>query len=237
MARLNIPGLSDPGYVESGITSELPDAVERAVSAGAPVPLEYVGAGMFGIVLCDANDHAWKVARLATRTEDQRQFMLEEFASEYEWLRDAAHTKVADNVAKVYAIHAPDIVLERECVRGHAGGWGDGAKLTAVHNRIWKAMEPQGWTAPEFKENSYIFRPDGIPVLVDISMAMRIGMNLAGWVEDVLDDKRKTRTDWSSLAFYLLRERREKTISEDKLMELLGRLIEKDPEIKRRFVI
>ncbi len=235
---LGIPELQNPIDVPSFIHSEIQGAVQRAVSAGAPAPLEFVGVGMYGIVFCDSVDHAWKVARLHKKgDENERDFMLESTATEYEWLRDAGGTPIAKNVAKVYAIHASSIVLERECVRGRAGSWADGTKLAAVHDLIWKVMEPQGWTAPEFKENSYIIRDDGTAVLVDISMAIRTGMNLAGWIEDILNGRRKTRDTWSSLAFYLLRERREKTIPEGKLKELLDRLVEKDPGIRRHFIL
>jgi hypothetical protein len=230
-----VEGLLNPSDVHSRVRQEISDAVERAVAAGAPPPLEYVGAGQFGIVLCDSNDHAWKVARLANRSPGERNFMLEEFATEYEWLRDAGKTSIRENVAKVYALHPEEIVLERECVRGRVGTWSDDRRLHGLHQDVDDTMKSEGWTAPDFKEDSYIFRSDGTPVLVDISMAMRIGLNLAGWVEDVLDGKRSTKDRWRDLAFYLISERRHKTIPDEKTKELLDRLVELDPEIKRSF--
>lgn len=231
---VDMPGLTNRELIPHYVGIEMPDAYLRALTAGAKLPLEYVGAGMYGIVLCDKNDHAWKIARLAGTDRDE-EFMLESAASEYEWLRDAAGTSIAKNVAKVYRLHPEEIILERECVRGRAGGWNDGKALSKLHHEIYEVMEKEGWTAPEFKENSYVIKDDGTPVLVDISMAMRVGMNLAGWVEDVLNGKRKTQDRWTDLAFYLLRERSEKAIPEPLIQELLDRLVAKDPEIAHRF--
>lgn len=208
--------------------------MERAIKSGAPTPLEYVGAGMYGIVLCDVNDHAWKVARVP-KVDPDHDFNLDSVATEYEWLRDAAQSPIARNVAMVYAIHEDQLVLERECVRGRAGVWADDRKLHELHDRIAKAMIPRGWTAPEFKENSYIIRDDGTPVLVDISMALRVGENLTGYVEDVLAGRRRTHESWRDLAYAVLGEMRKKTVPEDVARDLWGRLVEKDPDIRKSF--
>jgi len=229
-------GLILPEHVRPSVRPYIPEAYGRAIRAGARPPLIYVGAGQYGIVFCDEEGHAWKVARIqADAPASHRLFMLESVASEYEFLRDAAKTEMARNIAKVYAIHPEELVLERECVNGRPGGWAEDSKLRNLHHRIWDAMIPAGWTAPEFKEDSYIIRPDGQPVLVDISMVMRVGENLAGWIEDVLDGRRKTKDRWHDLAFFLLRERREGTVDPWRANPLLKRLIEKDPEIVRDF--
>jgi hypothetical protein len=229
-------GLVLPEYVYPSVRPFIPEAYERALQAGAKPPLTYVGAGQYGIVFCDNWGHAWKVARLSPDANDrERLFMLESVAEEYEWLRDAARTEIAPHVAKVYAIHEAELVLERECVDGHPGTWGDDGRLRKLHHKIWDVMIPVGWTAPEFKEDSYIIRPSGQAVLVDISMALRVGENLAGWVEDVLLGRRKTRADWHDLAFYLYRERREGTIPKERADPLLRRLLEKDPGIEKSF--
>ncbi len=231
-------GLVLPEYVYPSVRPYIPEAFLRALRAGAKPPLTYVGAGQYGIVFCDDWGHAWKVARLSEEAPPrERLFMLESVAEEYEWLRDAAKTEIAQSVAEVYAIHEQELVLERECVEGHPGTWGDDGRLRKLHHKIWDVMIPVGWTAPEFQEDSYIIRPSGQAVLVDISMAMRVGENLAGWVEDVLDGRRKTRSDWHDLGFYLYRERREGTISKERANLLLQRLLEKDPRIAKSFVL
>lgn len=233
--------IKNPDDVHPYIRAEIAGAIERALAAGAAPPLEYVGAGMFGIVLCDAQDVAWKVARTGGRPvgKDKKHddFMREMLDNEYEWLRDAAKTPAALNVAPVYALHPEQIVLERECVRGMPGGWNIGRELRDLHKRIEEAVEPLGWSAPEFKEDSYIVREDGIPVLVDISMPHRLGMNLADWVDDVLDGRRRTHLDWHTLGFLIVREVPYKTIPDDYARELLRRLAVLEPQLKESFTL
>jgi hypothetical protein len=120
-------------------------------------------------------------------------------------------------------------------VEGSSGVWGDDAKLRKLHHKIWDVMIPRGWTAPEYKEDSYIIRPSGQAVLVDISMVMRVGENLAGWTEDVLEGRRQTTDSWHDLAFFLIRERREGTVAAERANPIIRRLAEKDPEIEKGF--
>ncbi len=229
-----IPGLTVGGHLHPGILHELPEAFRRAVRAGANPPLDYVGAGQYGIVFCDESGAAWKVARLG-HGEDPR-FMTEQFGNEYEWMLDAAGTPIAGNVARVYAFHPEEIVVERECVDGRPGTWADGTRLSRIHNRIHKVMgRERNWSSPEFKEDSYVVKDNGTPILVDISMVQRYGMNLAGWIEDVLSGRRKTRAPWHDLAFYLLQEKPYRTIPAPYFRQLMARLVEKDPEIARSF--
>lgn len=225
--------LENPRDVPVFLIPEIGNAVERARKSGANGPLEYVGAGMYGIVFCDRRNHAWKVAR----GDPGSPFIRDTVAVEYEWLRDAASSEISRNAARVYSVHPKELVLERECVRGRPGAWADDRRLHELHAKIEKAMLPRGWTAPEFKENSYIIRPDGTPVLVDISMAMRVGANLVGYVEDVLEGRRGTFERPRDLAFALLSEMRHKTVPEEVGRRLIDRLNERDPEIKRGFSI
>lgn len=211
-------------------------AEERARRAGAEGPLEVAGIGMYGIVFCDERNHAWKAFRREHASEQNLVFLREELDEEYEWLLDAARTSIAENVARAFAAHREEIVLERECVQGFPGGWADSTALGRLHGEIEKAMVPMGWTAPEFKENSYVYEfGTGIPHLVDISMAQRIGVNLARYVKDVLEGRRKTNNRWHDLAFFVIREIPYRTIPEDVWRPLLARLVELDPEIKKSF--
>lgn len=213
------------------VEGELPDVVRRVRKAGARGPLEYIGAGMTAVVLCDGRGRGWKVGR---RTDKHLRAMLED---EAEWMSDANRTKaVRSHVAKFYRFHPGPLAIERECVRGRAGRWGDESKLHDLHRQIEKDMLPQGWTAPEFKGDSYIFRqvgePDqygdykyGTPVLVDASMPQKVGRKLVEYVESVLDKKAKLREGdrLSDLAFYVRRERGE-TIPAGDAERLLERL-------------
>lgn len=240
-------GIENYREIPSFILPEIPGVFARAVKAGAHPPLEFAGAGQYGIVLCDHWGRAWKVGRLqerpdapkewAPRIARERLFMLSSLTDEYEWLHAAAGSEIAANVAEVYDIHPEELVLERECVEGRSGAWADGSYLRELHRKIDRAMIPRGWTAPEFKENSYIIRPDDTSVLVDISMVMRVGRNLVGFVEDVLAGRRKTHERLHDLAYYVLGEVRQKTIPPEIGKELLDRLAERDPEIRRSFTL
>lgn len=220
--------------VPPSVDPEFPDAEARAHEAGAPEVLDLVGVGMYGIVFCDERGHAWKVGRLEKPSSD-RTWIREALADEYEWLRDAKPTSLGQHIAEAYAFHPEPVVIERECVSGRPGGWADERALSHLHGKIEKVMLDHGWNAPEFKADSYIFRADGTPVLVDASSALRVGENLACFVEDALEGRHKTRESWSTLAFYLLREMREKTVPRKRAVPLLDRLVERDPEIRKTF--
>lgn len=219
--------------VPSFIRGELAPSERRARLAGAEGPLWYVGAGMYGLVFCDAWGTAWKVFRYEEGEREQHLLFLRGvLEEEYEWLHDAAATSIASNVARVGAMHHKEIVLERECVQGRPGGWGEAQRLYDLHKEISRVMEPAGWSAPEFKEDSYIIETDGTPRLVDISLVNRLGMTLARYVEDVLQG-RESYHDWLDLAFYILREIPYKTIPEEIARDLLARMVERDPKIAK----
>lgn len=213
---------------------ELDDAESRAREAGARGDLEVVGIGMFGIVFCDDKGHAWKVGRLEKPSSD-RAWIREALGEEYEWLRDAAGTAIAKDVAKVYGYHPEPVVLERECVPGSPGSWNEARKLSVLHKKIEDAMLPIGWTSPEFKEDSYVFRDADTAVLVDASMPHRVGDNLLGYVADVLEERHTTKYRWHDLAFFILREMHEKTVRRVDGLALLERLAVLDPEIRHHF--
>jgi hypothetical protein len=230
--------VENPEEIQAHIRPEIGGAVGRARRAGASGPLRFVGAGMYGIVLCDLDGRAWKVARLPERsTERHADWMREAFAEEYEWLRDAAGSGIRDYVALVYDFHPDEIVVERECVFGRPGGWSDEGRLAKLHREIERVMVPLGWNAPEFKGDSYIIQEDGTPKLVDISMVQRLGRNLLAWILEVLAGRRLTHETWHSLAFYVLREMREKAVTESEGCAVLEELVKRDPAIAKGFRI
>ena len=223
--------VTNPDDVAAVVVPELPDVVRRARKAGARGALEYLGAGMTSVVMCDARGRGWKVGR---RVHPHLRSMLQE---EADWFETANRVRaVRPHVAKFYRFHVGPIAIERECVRGRPGRWGDESKLHDLHRQIEKDMLPHGWTSPEFKEDSYIFRqigkPDeygdykyGSPVLVDGSMAQRVGSKLIEYVEGVLDKTMKLREGdrLKDLAFYVRREKGD-TIPAETADRLLARL-------------
>jgi hypothetical protein len=234
---VEILGLENLSDVPLYILPEIKSSFSRTLEAGARPPLRYVGAGMYGIVFGDHWERAWKVGRLNDQwVHKDRLFMLDNVTAEYEWLLAAAQSEVHGFVPEVYAMHGEALVLEREFIEGRPGVWADDTRLHKLHGMIEAAMLPRGWTAPEFKEDSYIIKDDGTAVLVDISMAMRVGMNLAGYVEAVLDGL-PSHESWKDLAYSILSETRHATIPKDVARRLLEQLIEKDPEISRLFTM
>lgn len=221
--------------------AEVLEAEARARRAGAEGPLEFAGIGGYGIVLCDEGDRAWKAFRISEGSEADEGhllFLREAMQAEHEWLVDATRTRIAENVARPGAAHEEEIVLERECVQGFPGGWAESGELARLHHEIERAMLPVGWTAPEFKESSYVYEFEtNVPYLVDISMAQRVGMNLVRFVEDVLDGRRRTRDRWHDLAFYILREIPYGNIPKKTSDRLLAELARRDPEIRRSFTL
>lgn len=211
------------------------DAAQRALAAGAIPPLRHMGTGGYGVVFCDSAGRAWKLARFTEPPDAHALTWAEEaLGSEYEWLRDAGRTSIAPFVAQVYAYHPAALAIERECIFGSPGGWGQGRELSELHRAINAAMVAEaGWTAPEFKEDSYIYREsDGRPILVDASLALRIGMNLARWILEVLDGQRRTTDTPHSLAFYILREGDMGAVPREIVATILRRLLPLDPTIR-----
>lgn len=192
-----VPTLMNVRDVPRAIEGEMRNAMARAVAAGAGPRLEFIGAGMTGIVLSDGK-HAYKIARHSPDT----------LAEEAEWFVAAAKVPfVKDHVPANVRWDEKNGVIIRDFVDGRAGRWGDESKLRDLHSEIDKQMrEKAGWSAPEFKGDSYIITPSGQQVLIDGSMPIRVGQNLVGYVEDVLDGRRVSREPLTDLAFALRAE-------------------------------
>jgi len=189
-------------YVPPVVLPQMPDIVARAAAAGMPPGVEFMGAGMTGAVFC-AGPVAYKVAR-STAPITQR--MLEE---EAEWLFAAATVPdVAPHVARISGFDPNNAVIVRECPHADRdqsrSRWE--SRVSDLHSAIERDMLPHGWTAPEFKPDSYVLTTQG-PVLVDASMPTRVGQVLARYVEDVVAGERPLGDDRpSDLAFYVRRE-------------------------------
>jgi len=212
--------VSNARWVTGVHLREMPDATDRALAVGAAPPLEYVGAGMTGIVFCDASGRAFKVSRRAS--SDGMIF------DEAEWLRDASRTPgVREHVAALIRFH-PSYVIERSCpMPADERARVDEHALFDLHyGVIGKRMLARGWTAPEFKRDSYVITDRG-PVLVDASLAQRVGKNLLRHAVDVIRGRKVEHNPYerpSSYAFYVRREVGEGTISAVAAAPVLGAL-------------
>jgi len=211
-----VPG--DDQYIPQPILPQMSDIVARAIASGAPIPLEFMGAGMTGVVFC-AGDVAYKVAR-ATKPINHSFF-----EDEAEWLAAAARVSdVAPHVARIYRFDPDNLVIERECPKSDRSTYSYGeSKLFDLHQEIGHAMIPHGWSAPEFKPDSYIITARG-PILVDASMPSRVGEELVRYVEAAVSGERQLwNTRPSDLAF-AVRSEVGRTISKgesDRLEDLI----------------
>ena len=194
---------------------QLDDAAVRAVNAGAVGALEFQGAGMSGIVFCDEKGDAYKVARQGGEGTVEE---------ETEWLQKAEQIPgVREHVARGARYDSKNRVLVRECVRGKTGTPSNTSKLFDIHKGIRKAMTPYGWLSPEFKEDSYVYARGRGPVLVDASMAVRVGGELVKYAQDVLENRRAPYERLSDIAFAIVAERG-RTVPEAVADKLLAKL-------------
>jgi hypothetical protein len=210
----------DARFVPEAVVPQMPDIMARALAAGAPPSLEFMGAGMTGVVFC-ADDIAYKVAR--TMKPINRSF----FEDEAEWLEAASRVReVSLHVAPFYRFDPLTLVIERACPKSERSSYSYGeSKLFDLHQKIERAMIPHGWSAPEYKPDSYVITTHG-PVLVDASMPSRVGQVLARYVEEIVAGKRELRSGDrpGDLAFAVRREVGQ-TLSKaesDRLEDLIG---------------
>ena len=210
------------------VSAEFEDATQRAIGAGAKPPLEFVGAGMTGIVFRHGAQ-AYKVARGSAATFLQ---------DEAEWLRGALQVPgVREHVVRFIRYDAPRGVLVREHVDQREDYRRNESKLFDLHQRIGKLMRSVGWGAPEFKPDSYVYAPHRGPVLVDASMPHRFGRRAIEYVVDVLRGRRplpkrsyQTKEQaWTDLAFDVRREATDKLVPVATANALIRRLAEKAP--------
>ena len=178
-------------------------AAKRAVRlAGAVPPLEFVGRGSTAIVFCDKRGHAFKVALKPSDPWNRRLI-----AREAEWLERASQVpEIRRHVARFIAYHEGGI-LERECVRSSdAPGRRERSlqPLQALHHHtIKRAMGSHGYSAPEARNDSYVYARGRGWVLVDAGFAKERGQVLVKRALETLRGRRFYREWPASLAVML----------------------------------
>lgn len=213
LAAASLPQ-SERRHVPKAIEEEIDDAVTRAGAAGADGALEYVGAGMEGIVFCQGST-AYKVGRRGMSLEDEADF-----------LRKANTVpRIKNHVARFVRYDKRNHVLVRECVRGERLKWSQERKAYDLTDDIEKAMEPYGFLAPERKPDSWLMVRGRGPVLVDAGFATPVGHELVKHTLDVINERapRGTYESNESLAFHI-RQERDKTIPAPVANKILRRL-------------
>ena len=152
----------------AAVHAELPQAAARAVKAGARAgTLSLLGAGAEGIVFTDGAS-AYKVGRRGVSSRKHE-------ANALEVLSKDPRTK--DLVPSFEKYDADTDTLVRAEVEGRPGGWGSKG-LWEAHQTIAKVLREHEFTAPEFKENSFVIEGDK-PKMIDIGYVQPIGKRAA----------------------------------------------------------
>lgn len=135
---------------------------------------------MTGVVFC-TQGRAYKVAR----GEHNRHV----FGEEADFLRDASTVPwVRERIAPLERFDERNLVLVKECLE--PVGRTSESKLFDLHREMERRMLPHGWTAPEFKADSYVTTREG-PKLVDAGFAHRVGENLLRYTRDIMARRRQ----------------------------------------------
>jgi hypothetical protein len=185
-----------PSAIPEGETASVLARLRKITKPGAN--LTYVGAGMTSLVFCDDAGRAYKVARRAEH----------ELEDEAEWLGVANQVPgLKARVAILYGYNPTLDIIVRSCPQPIDRSRQRRGKLWDLWREIGARIEPYGWTAPEFKEDSFVITRSG-PVLVDAGFVHRTGRRLLAHIKEILSGKRSMRKGemWSDLAFALRRE-------------------------------
>lgn len=170
-------GLSvDTELLPPALYPEWEQLIARLVAAGYAGEFAVLGAGASAVVLTDGA-RALKVARRGG--EDL-------VAKEHDYLTSMQTTSVAEHLPHPMAYDLNAHVLVREVIAGQRGGWGTRG-LRDVYERIAAVSREHLWTAPEYKEDSFIVADGGRIVMVDVGFTSRLGEREAEHIEALLD--------------------------------------------------
>lgn len=212
--------------VHPAVEAQIDDAERRARAAGATGELDYIGAGVEGIVFCDTKGHAFKVGRGTRGDQGMR--------DEAEWLAMAAKiSNIKQHVPKFFRYDPDNDVIVRECLvpKESREYRRKPRKLWELHHRVANVMATYGYGRPEFKDDSWVLTRRG-PVLVDAGFAIRSGNPLVRDALDVANGRKKLqKIDVQQLAWDLQHER-DKTIPAVVANKLLKRLQAIEPSIE-----
>lgn len=165
------------------------DAARRCLLSLAQAPLHYKGMGAYGVVFCDARGIGYKAAR-----DPAESFYRSSFEREAEWLRVASTIpEIKRHVAGFRYFHRDLLVIERECILGDSirrSGRYTKDTRSDLHRTIGKVMLRNGFTMPEFKEDSYVWQTGRGWVLVDASSPLLTGHRLIAHAVQVIAGKR-----------------------------------------------
>ena len=211
--------LSNPEDVPAVVQPEIADVIARATVSGAGPDLEYIGAGMTAVVL-RSGPRSYKVAR---RLSDTLHSL---FEAEAEFFAACARVPELDNnVALIEAFDALGLTIVKTYIERDPDvrPWQYEGGLWEAHRRLEAIMAPRGWTAPEYKVDSYVATSHG-PVLVDGTFAHRVGRVLLTYAEELLSGERPWWTETPRDLAFALRIEVGRTLTAQQVEPLLARL-------------
>jgi len=214
--------VSNAEDVDRVVIGQMEGVVERAMAAGASAPLTYVGAGMTGVVL-RSGPRSYKVARNLTPTRHSS------FEAEAEFFQACSRVpEIREQVAQIRKFDPYRLVIIKRYVPRdpEAKAWKNETAIWELHKRIEATMIPHGWTAPEFKADSYVLSEAG-PVLVDGTFAHRVGLVLLQYATDLLDERRPWWDETPRDLAFALRMEVGRTLTQDQIAPLEARLNER----------
>ena len=139
--------------------------LERAVRAGAdPKSTQKIDEGMEGHILIDKTGRVFKVGKRKSLKNEAL----------------ATKTLASYGLApKVYKYDEKENVIVRDYIDGTPGAWGNAKMLHSLYDEIVGILKEEGFTAPEFKENSFIVTSKGRAFIVDVGFVHLRGKRLA----------------------------------------------------------
>jgi len=167
----------------AAVKEQVTTGAMRAAAAGAHASsLRYVGSGGEGMVFADEQGKAHKVSR------NRRPGAMQKLRNEAEANQALMGTPAEQYVAKVHNYNPEHDVLTRNYVQGRPGTWGSQG-LREAYDVIAKELDKKGWTAPEFKEDSFI-QPEGggPPKMVDLGFVNPKGAVLVSRLKERIEN-------------------------------------------------
>lgn len=196
------------------IHAEVVSSAARAVQAGAHAKdLQYLGAGGEGILFHD-NRAVYKVGRHSD---------LEDEADALEAL--SRDPEARPFVPKFIAYYPELQVLVRSHVEGRPGRWRDDGQLRPVYDLLVSRLNKLDFSAPEWKEDSFILGENGQIAMVDLGFTSPIRQRAVHWLrESMKKPEYVARQDLFTLQLYIYQATQEGLLSADEGFKMFDTL-------------
>ena len=155
------------------VREEVLQTARKAVATGAASDLQYLDAGAEGILFL-SRGLVFKVGRRDLRNEA-------------ELLASLNHTPDRSLVPRFVRYNKELDVLVREYVEGDRGAWSSGTSLCKAYDVLCARAKSLDFTCPEFKEDSFVVRPSGSVVMVDLGFTQPVRARAAARLREQFD--------------------------------------------------